>query len=136
MKLGLIGLGRMGANMARRLMRAGHELVVFDVNRSEVVQGLLAQGPLDDLETLRNATGRPFAITLIGSASIGATGPDARALAAYRREAGGSEISVTPLPFTWPAGVFSLGHTALPVPAEARDLILNGNARRLFGVRH
>ena len=32
MQLGMIGLGRMGANMARRLMRAGHECVVHDRN--------------------------------------------------------------------------------------------------------
>src|SRR5579884_4036304 len=30
MQLGMIGLGRMGANMARRLLRAGHECVVYD----------------------------------------------------------------------------------------------------------
>ncbi len=30
MKLGMIGLGRMGANMAQRLMRGGHQLVGFD----------------------------------------------------------------------------------------------------------
>ena len=30
MQLGMIGLGRMGANMVRRLMRAGHQCVVFD----------------------------------------------------------------------------------------------------------
>jgi 6-phosphogluconate dehydrogenase len=30
MKLGMIGLGRMGANMAQRLMRGGHELAVYD----------------------------------------------------------------------------------------------------------
>jgi 6-phosphogluconate dehydrogenase len=32
MKLGLIGLGRMGANMAARLMDAGHDLVVYDLD--------------------------------------------------------------------------------------------------------
>ncbi|MFI5028658.1 MAG: phosphogluconate dehydrogenase (NAD(+)-dependent, decarboxylating) [Solirubrobacterales bacterium] len=32
MELGMVGLGRMGANMARRLMRDGHRVVVFDVN--------------------------------------------------------------------------------------------------------
>ena len=31
MELRLIGLGRMGANMIRRLMRAGHRCIVFDV---------------------------------------------------------------------------------------------------------
>jgi 6-phosphogluconate dehydrogenase len=30
MQLGMIGLGRMGANIVRRLMRAGHNCVVFD----------------------------------------------------------------------------------------------------------
>src|ERR1700760_1310340 len=32
MKIGLIGLGRMGGNIARRLMRDGHETVVYDVS--------------------------------------------------------------------------------------------------------
>ena len=36
MKLGIIGLGRMGANIARRLMRAGHEIVAFDVSPDAV----------------------------------------------------------------------------------------------------
>jgi len=30
MQLGMVGLGRMGANMVRRLMKAGHDCVVFD----------------------------------------------------------------------------------------------------------
>ena len=32
MKLGMVGLGRMGANIVRRLMRDGHECVVSDVS--------------------------------------------------------------------------------------------------------
>lgn len=38
MQLGMIGLGRMGANMVRRLMRGGHECVVWDQNRAGVEQ--------------------------------------------------------------------------------------------------
>ena len=38
MQLGMIGLGRMGANMVRRLMRDGHECVVFDRNQSAVAE--------------------------------------------------------------------------------------------------
>ena len=30
MQIGMIGLGRMGSNMVRRLIKAGHECVVFD----------------------------------------------------------------------------------------------------------
>ena len=38
MQLGMIGLGRMGSNMVRRLMRAGHECVVYDRNRESVTE--------------------------------------------------------------------------------------------------
>jgi 6-phosphogluconate dehydrogenase len=38
MQLGMIGLGRMGANMVRRLMRGGHECVVWDMNATSVKQ--------------------------------------------------------------------------------------------------
>lgn len=38
MEMGMIGLGRMGANMVRRLMRGGHECVVFDRNAASVKQ--------------------------------------------------------------------------------------------------
>ncbi len=38
MQLGMIGLGRMGANLSRRLMRKGHEVVVFDINPSSIDQ--------------------------------------------------------------------------------------------------
>ena len=43
MQLGMIGLGRMGANMVRRLMRAGHTCVVYDVN-ADAVKALEAEG--------------------------------------------------------------------------------------------
>jgi 6-phosphogluconate dehydrogenase len=36
MQLGMVGLGRMGANMVRRLMRDGHECVVYDVSEDAV----------------------------------------------------------------------------------------------------
>jgi 6-phosphogluconate dehydrogenase len=43
MQLGMIGLGRMGANMVRRLMKAGHECVVFDMSPASV-QALAKEG--------------------------------------------------------------------------------------------
>ena len=42
MQLGMVGLGKMGANMVRRLMAAGHECVVFDLD-PEAVGALFAQ---------------------------------------------------------------------------------------------
>src|SRR5260370_726812 len=52
MQLGMIGLGRMVANMVRRLMRGGHECVVWDVNPDNVKQladeGATGAQSLDD----------------------------------------------------------------------------------------
>jgi 6-phosphogluconate dehydrogenase len=45
MQLGMIGLGRMGANIVRRVMRDGHECVVYDVG-AEAVAGLEAEGAI------------------------------------------------------------------------------------------
>ena len=45
MQIGMIGLGRMGANMVQRLMKGGHECVIFDMNM-EAVQQLDAQGAI------------------------------------------------------------------------------------------
>jgi 6-phosphogluconate dehydrogenase len=45
MQIGMIGLGRMGANMVRRLLRGGHECVVFDANAASVKQ-LASEGAL------------------------------------------------------------------------------------------
>src|ERR1700761_3396829 len=36
MQLGMVGLGRMGANMVRRLLKGGHECVVFDMSPKAV----------------------------------------------------------------------------------------------------
>ena len=45
MRMGMIGLGRMGANMSVRLMKAGHEIVAFDVS-ADSVKALAAQGAI------------------------------------------------------------------------------------------
>jgi hypothetical protein len=43
MELGMIGLGRMGANMVRRLLRSGHRCVVYDLH-AEAVAALVEEG--------------------------------------------------------------------------------------------
>ncbi len=52
MRLGMVGLGKMGANMTRRLMRGGHELVVTDLSADNVKQmageGAIPSKSLDD----------------------------------------------------------------------------------------
>jgi 6-phosphogluconate dehydrogenase len=52
MQIGMVGLGRMGANMVRRLIRGGHQCVVFDKNLENAVklakEGAIGAGSLHD----------------------------------------------------------------------------------------
>jgi 6-phosphogluconate dehydrogenase len=52
MQIGMIGLGRMGGNMVRRLLRGGHECVVYDLNPNAVAElgaeGAAGSGTLDE----------------------------------------------------------------------------------------
>lgn len=71
MQIGMIGLGRMGANMVRRLQRAGHQCVMFDRN-SETVQALANEG-MTPATSLKNFVGQlttPRAIWLMLPAAI------------------------------------------------------------------
>ena len=53
MQIGIVGLGRMGANIARRLMRNGHQCVVFDANLDASLalgrEGATSSAALQDL---------------------------------------------------------------------------------------
>jgi len=53
MQMGMLGLGRMGANMSRRLIRGGHQIVVFDLDPANVKElageGAIASSSLEDL---------------------------------------------------------------------------------------
>ncbi|GAB5378005.1 MAG: decarboxylating 6-phosphogluconate dehydrogenase [Acuticoccus sp.] len=62
MQLGIIGLGRMGGNIARRLMRDGHTTVVYDRN-ADAVDALAKEGatPSDGLEAFVAALEKPRA---------------------------------------------------------------------------
>lgn len=66
MQLGMIGLGRMGANMVRRLLRAGHACVAHDVN-AEAVKSMAAEGAhaAYGLEELVAALAPPRAVWLM-----------------------------------------------------------------------
>ena len=66
MQLGMIGLGRMGANMVRRLMRGGHDCVVYDVN-PEAVKQLEQEGATGttSLEAFVDALATPRAVWMM-----------------------------------------------------------------------
>ena len=81
MQIAMVGLGRMGANMARRLMRGGHECVVFDRNPASVDR-LASEGAsgVRSLEDLATALAPPRAVWVMVPAG-GPTEEVVRALA-------------------------------------------------------
>jgi len=71
MQFGMIGLGRMGANMVRRLMREGHDCVVQDVS-ADAVARLVKEGATgsSSIEDFLNRLSRPRTICLMVPAAI------------------------------------------------------------------
>jgi len=70
MQLGMIGLGRMGANIVRRLMRDGHSCVVFDVSPDAVAtlvaEGAVGSSSLEDFAAKLDAPRRAWVMVPAG----------------------------------------------------------------------
>src|SRR5215471_17644774 len=71
MQLGMIGLGRMGANMVRRLLKGGHECVVFDMS-AKAVEELVQEKAVGaaDLKELVKKLKAPRAVWLMVPAAV------------------------------------------------------------------
>ncbi|MBC7665082.1 MAG: decarboxylating 6-phosphogluconate dehydrogenase [Caulobacter sp.] len=71
MQLGMIGLGRMGANMARRVMRHGHQCVVQDAN-ADAVAKMVADGALGaaTLQEMAAQMTKPRAVWMMVPAAV------------------------------------------------------------------
>src|SRR5271156_6031949 len=71
MQIGIVGLGRMGANMARRLLRGGHDCVVFDMS-AKAVEELVHEKATGaaSLEDLVKKLHKPRAVWLMVPAGV------------------------------------------------------------------
>ena len=71
MQIAMVGLGRMGANMVRRLIRAGHECVVYD-HSAEAIAALVNEGatPSHSLEEMCGKLRTPRAVWLMVPAGV------------------------------------------------------------------
>jgi 6-phosphogluconate dehydrogenase len=71
MRLAMVGLGRMGANLSRRLMRDGHQVVVFDVN-ADAVRDLVGEGAIgsSSLEEMLAKLDKPRTVWLMLPAGV------------------------------------------------------------------
>jgi 6-phosphogluconate dehydrogenase len=71
MQIGMIGLGRMGANMVQRLMKDGHECVVYDMNTNAIAK-LAAQGAIgtNSLQEFVSRLSKPRTVWLMVPAAV------------------------------------------------------------------
>jgi 6-phosphogluconate dehydrogenase len=71
MELGMIGLGRMGTNMVRRLLRAGHQCVIYDL-QPKSVQTLVGEGAVGSgsLEEFVQKLQKPRAVWMMVPAAV------------------------------------------------------------------
>ena len=71
MEIGMIGLGRMGSSMVRRLLRAGHQCIVYDIH-PETVQTLVKEGAVGatSLEDFVQKLTQPRAVWMMVPAAV------------------------------------------------------------------
>ena len=100
----------------------GDELVVFDIDRGERVEPLLAKNPSDDIQTAMGEGNLPFSISVVTNRDTGTDDVDV-----IHQPEESTEITTRPLNRSWPPGVVSLTHVALPFPPNDP---LYGEARR------
>ncbi len=104
-----------------RLPGDRHELVLFDVNRSGRIDNFLAHDPGTDLRELVLASQKPFNLTVLANRA-----PDSLALEERRYSLRDSSVEIVDPGLSWPTGLYSLSHVALPFPPEDP---LYGNGR-------
>ena len=114
MQLGMIGLGRMGSNMVRRLMKGGHECVVFDLDPANVArlagEGATGASSIDDLAAKLKAPRAVWVMVPAGDATEKTVG-DARREAC--RRATRSSTAGTPTSRTTSGGRRTLSEKGL-----------------------
>ena len=94
-----------------RLPANRNELVLFDLNREAGVDAFTRADAI--LPRLIGEGPRPYAVTLVTNAQ-----PSSLEVSAKSVAPGATAITEEPLGMSWPAGMYSLSHVALPFPAD------------------
>ncbi|MDH5288074.1 MAG: lysophospholipase [Betaproteobacteria bacterium] len=103
----------LGTRLFGRLSGRDHELVVFDVNRSDYLHGLIGDAPRRAFEEAVDAPALPFRLTVVGNET-----PRSANVVQWIREPGQRATAPRATGLAWPDGVYSLGHLAIPMPVD------------------
>ncbi|MBW2193266.1 MAG: alpha/beta fold hydrolase, partial [Deltaproteobacteria bacterium] len=92
-----------------QLPAAGHELVLFDINRVAKAEQLFKKDPGPEIAVLLRDERRPYTVSLVTNESEESSGAIVR-----RKTPGSVKITGMPLGLKWPREIYSLSHVALP----------------------
>jgi alpha-beta hydrolase superfamily lysophospholipase len=101
------------AGLFRHLPAGDHELVLFDINRRTEIEPILGWNPAAIVEVLREETARSYRLSLVTNEN-----PDSNQVVLHTIGITNDQITTTPLQMSWPTGLYSLAHVALPFPPE------------------
>jgi alpha-beta hydrolase superfamily lysophospholipase len=96
-----------------RLPAGGHELVLFDINRVLEIKRVLKRDPKTVAKALLDNTGLLFTVGFVTNKN-----EEVRDIVLLQKNPGDSGITEIPLGLTWPRGLYSLSHVALPFPPD------------------
>jgi pimeloyl-ACP methyl ester carboxylesterase len=96
-----------------QLPENGHELVLFDINRSSEVVPLLSHDPMVPILRWLNRSDNAFTLNLVSNVNS-----HSQRVIVQRKDPGSTAITDIEIGFDWPRDAYSLSHVALPFAAD------------------
>ncbi len=96
-----------------KLPEGGHELVGFDINRINIVEQMLKSDPKENIDMILNGKNNRFTFSLVTNEY-----ENSEQVIVRTRKPGQADITKIDIDLAWPRDIFSLGHIALPFPAQ------------------
>jgi len=97
----------------QRLPARGHEMVLFDINRTAEIEHILKGNPTAWIDSMLRDTITAFRVTALTNEN-----EESERVVSRSRKAGESVVTTCPTDLVWPRGLFSLAHVALPFPPD------------------
>lgn len=101
------------SNLFNRLPANGHELVLFDINRKAEIEQILRWNPEPLIEALRQSPKEKFGLSLVTNENNRSS-----QMIVHHWRQNESEAKNEALDLSWPQGIYSLSHVALPFPPD------------------
>ena len=97
------------SQLYERIENPLNEIVIYDVNRNSTVLSLMRSAPDDPIEIFTDSAPHDYAVTIVRTAR-----PEGFDINVATLAANATEFSIAPSDLSWPIGIFSLSHIALP----------------------